>query len=121
MGKASVVKKTIEVTLVLPTLAPRTVTVSKGTTLAELLSQSGVCTSRTTINGRPIEEFVTLNADSTVTVELSLSGTGRDRSWLESVGMVRDTPAYREMIASGRAIREHEKDDSNRSVEVDDA
>jgi hypothetical protein len=49
-----------------------------------------------------------------------LSWRSKSGSWRNSIGTVHDTPAFREMIAAGRAIRESDMERSANRIDQDD-
>ncbi len=111
MSSATTAKPYTEVTLLRPEEGPQTFTLPEGATLADLLRAAGVAISSPSmlIDNRPIEEFVVLKSGMVISIVPESSKTPTKRSWRDSVGTVQDTPAFREMIAAGRAIREAER------------
>jgi sulfur carrier protein ThiS len=86
----------------------------EGATLADLLREAGAQAEGQTIliNGKPLEEFIPLQAGITVTLVPRAKNPGFDERWRESIGMFKDDPGFREMIEAVEASREAEKDRS---------
>jgi hypothetical protein len=123
MSSATAAKPYTEVTLLRPEEGPQTFTLPEGATLADLLRSAGVAISSPSmlIDNRPIEEFVVLKSGMVISIVPESAKTPTKRSWRDSVGTVEDTPAFREMIAAGRAIREAEREAARTLADQDDA
>jgi sulfur carrier protein ThiS len=124
MASALTAKQCVEVVLVRPGVGPQTFTLREGATLADLLREVGATVSNPNllvdIDGRPIEELVLLKSGMKVTLAHNPSGSIRRRSWMDSVGTVQDTPAFQEMIAAGRAIREADEEAAHDQIDQDE-
>jgi hypothetical protein len=83
----------------------------EGATLADLLREAGaaICSPKLLIDGRPIEEAMTLGHGMTIAIVPEPPETPRKRSWLDTVGMFADDPDFEEAVAEGRAIREADR------------
>jgi hypothetical protein len=108
MARSSIAKRSVRVTVLRSGLEPRPFSMQVGATLADLLREVGepIAGSGVLIDGKPIEEIVTLKTGMTVSLGTAPPPSVAKRSWRDSVGTVQDTPEFREMIAAGRAIRE---------------
>jgi hypothetical protein len=111
MGKASLAKKTMDVTLVRPDTGPLTFTIPAGATLADLLRHAGVGVRgpNIMIDGRPMEETVVLKSGMEVTFLPSPPEATSKRSWRDTVGMFADDPDFQAMVEAGRGIREADR------------
>src|SRR5437762_1840395 len=123
MSTASTTKRCTEVTLLRPESGSQTFTLPEGATLADLLREAGAAirSPNLLIDGRPIEEAVILKSGMMITILPELPQAPRQRSWRDSVGTVQDTPAFRAMIAEGRAIREADREAARKVAEQDDS
>jgi sulfur carrier protein ThiS len=119
MGKASTVERQIEVTLMRTETGARSFTVPEGATLADLLREAGASAdgAKITIDGRPIEDLVSLNSGMVVTILPAVPGVPANGGWRDTVGTIQDTAAFREMIAAGRELREAEREAARNQTE----
>ena len=58
------------------------------------------------IDGSPVEDAFKLKSGMIVTIVPRAGTVPKSGSWRNSIGTVHDTPAFQEMIAEGRTIRE---------------
>ena len=114
MGTVSTVKRCAEVTLLRPGADPQPFALEEGSTLADLFRAAGgeIRASAVTIDGRAVEEAVILKSGMTIMIVPEPAQLQPKRSWQDTLGKVQDTPAFREMIAAGRAIREDDSEDT---------
>src|SRR5262245_41148699 len=112
MGTTSTAERCTEITLVRPDGGSQTLTLPEGATLGDGLRAAGAATRipHVLIDGRPIEEAITLKSGMMITILHEPPQAPSSGSWRDSVGTVQDTPAFRELVASGRAIREAERE-----------
>jgi hypothetical protein len=113
MGTVVTAKQCVEVVLIRAGVDPQAFTLQEGATFADLLRESGAAISspKILIDGHPLEDVLNLRSGMIITAVPEPSSTPSNESWRETVGMVHDTPFFREMIAAGRAIREADRDD----------
>jgi hypothetical protein len=123
MSSATTVKPYTEVTLLRPEEGPQTFTLPEGATLGDLLRAAGaaVRSPNMLIDGRPIEEAMILRSGMMIAIVPEPPQTPRKPSWRDSVGIVQDTPAFRAMIAEGRAIREADRKATLEQLEAEQA
>jgi len=122
MSTTSTVERCTEVTLLRPEEGPQTFSLPEGATLADLLRAAGaaVGSPNMLIDGRPIEEAMVLKPGMMVTVVPEPPRAPPENDWRSTVGMFQDTPAFRAMIAEGRAIREAEREAARNQTDEDD-
>jgi hypothetical protein len=123
MSTASTVEKYAEVTLLRPEEGPQTFTLPEGATLGDLLREAGaaVRSPNMLIDGRPLEEAIPLKSGMTIAIVPEPPRARSERNWRDSVGTVQDTPAFRAMIAEGRAIREADREAAHDQPDEADA
>lgn len=123
MSTVTTAGRCTEVTLLRPDGGSQTLTLPEGATLADLLREVGaaVRSPNILIDGRPIEEAVVMKSGMTIAIlpEPPQAPPGKD--WRSTVGMFQDTPAFRAMIAEGRAIREADREAARKQAEQDDS
>jgi sulfur carrier protein ThiS len=123
MGTALTAKECIQFKLLRPDFGQQTFRVAEGATLADLLRAAGteINSPNILIDGSPVDDALKLKSGMIVTIVRRAARAPRSGSWRNSVGTVHDTPAFREMIAEGRAIREADPDASSDRIDQDDA
>jgi hypothetical protein len=111
MSKTSTAERWTEVTVLRPGGGSQTFTLPNGARLGDLLREAGatILSPNVLIDGRPIEEAVILKSGMTISILPEPPQEPSKRDWRSTVGIVQDTPAFREMIAQGRAIREADR------------
>jgi hypothetical protein len=113
MSAIPVTAKEIGVTLIRQGVGREDFTLPEGATLADLLRQARVPAEDrdTYVDGRPLEEQVTLQPGMIVTI-VAKSKPGLDERWRETIGMFHGDPEFRELVEAVEAAREAEKDRS---------
>ena len=90
----------------------QTYTLPEGATLGDLLREAGVAirSPNLLIDGRPIEDAMTLESGMTVTINSEDNSKLSNGSWRATVGKFSNPAILREIVAEGRAIREAERE-----------
>ncbi len=111
MSSVTTAKQYTEVTLFRPDEGPQSFTLPEGATLGDLFRAAGaaVRSPNVFVDGRPIEDSVIMKTGMMITIIPEPSQGPPERDWRSTVGMFQDTPAFRSMIAEGRAIREADR------------
>src|SRR5947209_15250494 len=122
MSTVSTATRCAEVTLLRPDGDPQTFSLPEGATLADLLREAGAAihSPNVLIDGRPIEEVMVLKSGMMITILPEPPQAPPEKDWRSTVGMFQDTPAFRAMIAEGRAIREADREAARKQAEQDD-
>ncbi len=112
MSTASTLEKCTEVTLLRSEGGSQIITLPEVATLGDLLRAAGIVSlsPNMLIDGRRLEETVILSPGTIITIGPEQARAPSHRDWRDSVGTVQDTPAFRAMIAEGRAIREADQE-----------
>ena len=123
MSTTTIAKPCTEVTLIRPDGGSQTFTLPEGATLADLFREAGaaVGSPNLLIDGRPIEEVLVLKSGVVISIMPEPPRPHSNGSWQESIGTVQDTPAFRAMLAAGRAIREADREAASHQTDEDDA
>jgi hypothetical protein len=122
MATVSTAKRSIEVTLFRPDREAQTFTSPEGATLADLLREAGsaIRSPNVQIDGRPIEQVMTLESGMNITIDPEASSGQSNGSWRATVGTFSNPDFLREVIAEGRAIREADREAARNQTEQDD-
>lgn len=122
MGTALTAKQCVQVTLLRPDVGQQIFKLAEGATLADLLRESGAAISspNVLIDGYSIEDVLPLKSGMVITIVPQTSQTPSNGSWRETIGMFQDTPAFRAMIAEGRAIREADRAAAREAARLED-
>ena len=122
MSTVSTTERCTEVTLFLADGGSRALTLPEGATLADLLREAGAAirSPNILIDGRPIEEVLVVKSGMMITILPEPPQAPPEKDWRRTVGMFQDTPAFRAMIAEGRAIREADREAARKQAEQDD-
>jgi hypothetical protein len=85
-----------------------------GATLGDLFRAANVDreTHEVLIDGRSLEDSVTLQPGAIVSVTPRPKSAPRTGSWRETIGMFKDIPEFRELVEAVEKSREAEKDRS---------
>jgi hypothetical protein len=115
-------KNGVALTLIRQGIGREDYTLPEGATLADLLGQARACADDQTvmINGRPIEEFVSLSPGAIVTL-VPRPKLAVDERWRSTFGMFKDDPLFQEMVDAGKAIREADREAARRQAEDEEA
>jgi len=108
-------RKTITVTLVGPGVGTEVVELTEGSTVADLLRQTGAsaCHSNVLIGDKDLTEFVVLEAGMTVFLVSQPKNAADREPWRETIGMFKDDPAFEEMMEAVWAEREARRESGN--------
>ncbi len=105
-------RKTITIALVRPGVGTEVVELTEGSTVADLLRQTGAsaCHSNVFIGDKDLAEFVVLEAGMTVFLVPQPKNAASQKSWRELMGDFHDDPAFEEMMQAVQAERDAEKE-----------
>lgn len=108
-------RKTITVTLVRPGVGTKVVELTEGSTVADLLCQTGVstCHSNVFIGDKDLAEYAVLEEGMTVLLVPQPKNAADREPWRETIGMFKDDPAFEEMMEAVWAEREARRKSGN--------
>jgi hypothetical protein len=123
MATALTAKQCVEVVLVRPDVGPQTFTLREGATLADLLRESGAAigSPNVLIDGRPIEDAMTLKSGMSITILPERPEMPAKRSWRDTVGMFADDHDFEAMVEAGRAYREADRKSTLEEIDREEA
>ena len=105
-------RKTITVTLVRPGVGTKVVELTEGSTVADLLRQTGAstCHSNVFIGDKDLAEYAVLEEGMMVLLVPQPKNAASQRSWRELMGDFHDDLAFEEMMQAVQAERDAEKE-----------
>jgi sulfur carrier protein ThiS len=108
-------RKTITVTLVRPGIGTEVVELTEGSTVADLLRQTGAnaCHSNVFIGDKDLAEYAVLEEGVTVFLVPQPKNAADREPWRETIGMFKDDPAFEEMMEAVWAEREARRKSGN--------
>lgn len=114
MSIKQVDRKTITVTLVRPGVGTKVVELTEGSTVADLLRQTGasVCHSNVFISDKDLTEYAVLQEGMTVFLVPQPKNAASEQSWRDLMGDFHDDPAFEELMQAVQAARDAEKEHS---------
>ena len=105
-------RKVKKVTLLRPGFEAQEFSLPAGSTLADLLraAQASAQGQEILIDGRPVEEVLALSQGAVVSLRPRPTPAAGAQSWLDTMGMFHNDPAFEEMMRAVEAEREAEKE-----------
>lgn len=115
MSIKQVGRKTITVTFVRPGVGTKVVELTEGSTVADLLRQTGAstCHSNVFIGDKDLAEYAVLEEGMTVLLVPQPKNAADREPWRETIGMFKDDPAFEEMMEAVWAEREARRKSGN--------